>query len=314
MSKRVEEVRRAVVSNKVPRWALSSRKTSHLQRSKGVLFDGALDRVADFESQALTTDAPTETALCEGYVEASRLAPDETARVILLIDDRGGNGPHHWGHREHLRTRFLKGGHTPMPEYEVLELLLFNAVPRDDVKPLAKRLLQEFGDLSGVVGASQYRLLKIERATKQVYYQLRLVEAFSERLSKAKLRDRDVLSSWDALVSYCRSSMSHRESEQFRVLFLDRRNGLIADEVQGQGTVDHVTVYPREVAKRALELNATAIILVHNHPSGDPTPSDGDVEMTYRVESACATIGVEVHDHIVVGRGKECSLRTAGLI
>jgi DNA repair protein RadC len=200
-----------------------------------------------------------------------------------------------------------------MPEYEVLELLLFNAIPRIDVKPLAKRLLSTFGDLNGVVAASEHRLLKVEGTTPKVHYQLKLAEAFAQRMGQAKILERSVLSSWDDLITYCRTAMAHRETEQFRILFLDRKNVVIADEEQAKGTVDHVPVYPREVAKRALELNASAIILVHNHPSGDPTPSQQDILMTDQVSSACLTIGVAIHDHVIIGKETEFSFKAEGL-
>jgi DNA repair protein RadC len=232
----------------------------------------------------------------------------------LLIDEHGNKRPHYWGHRERLRIRFLAGGHKAMPEYEILELLLFNAIPRIDVKPLAKRLLATFGDLNGVVAASEHRLLKVEGATDKVYLQLRIAEAFAQRMARARVLERNVLTSWEDLISYCRTSMAHRETEQFRILFLDRKNTVIADEEQATGTVDHVPVYPREVVKRALELNAGAIILVHNHPSGDPTPSQADIEMTERINAACRTISVGIHDHVIIGKEEEYSFRAARLI
>jgi DNA repair protein RadC len=201
-----------------------------------------------------------------------------------------------------------------MPEYELLELVLFNAIDRIDVKPIAKALLSAFGDLNGVVAASEHRLMKVSGVTRKVYLQLRLVEAFAHRMARAKVMSRSVISSWDELMSYCRTVMAYRDTEQFRILFLDRKNVLIADEPQAKGTVDHVPVYPREVAKRALELNASALILVHNHPSGDPSPSDADISMTGQIEQACQTIGVALHDHVVIGRGAEVSFRSHGLI
>ncbi len=222
--------------------------------------------------------------------------------------------PHYWGHRERLRRRFLEGGHAAMPEYELLELLLFNAIDRIDVKPLAKALLATFGDLNGVVAASEHRLLEVAGTTPKVWLQLRIAEAFAHRMARARVLQRSVISSWDELLAYCRTVMAHRETEQFRLLFLDRKNVLIADEAQAQGTVDHVPVYPREVARRALELNASALVLVHNHPSGDPTPSQADVAMTEQIELACHAIGVVLHDHVVIGKGAEASFRGLGLI
>ncbi|SLN29507.1 hypothetical protein RUM8411_01190 [Ruegeria meonggei] len=201
-----------------------------------------------------------------------------------------------------------------MPEYELLELLLFNAIQRIDVKPLAKRLLAEFGDLNGVIAASRHRILQVDGANDWVYYHLRVVEAFGHRMAQAQVLKRDVVSSWEALVTYCRTAMAHREVEQFRVLYLDRKNVLIADEEQAKGTVDHVPVYPREIVKRALELNASSLILVHNHPSGDPSPSTSDVLMTERIQDACDTMGITVHDHVIVGKKEEYSFSTNGLL
>lgn len=243
----------------------------------------------------------------------SRLPPpDVCSRPADPRDDPPR--PHYWGHRERLRTRFLEGGHAAMPEYELLELLLFNAIPRIDVKPLAKALLTAFGDLNGVVAASEHRLLQVAGTTPRVHLQLRIVEAIAHRMARAKVIERSVISSWDNLMTYCRTVMAYRDTEQFRILFLDRKNVLIADEAQARGTVDHVPVYPREVARRALELNASALILVHNHPSGDPTPSGADIEMTAQVEIACSAIGVVLHDHVIVGKGAEASFRSLGLI
>lgn len=226
----------------------------------------------------------------------------------------GGPSPHYTGHRQRLRTRFLTGGHPPMPEYELLELLLCNAIERIDVKPLAKKLLETFGDLNGVVAASEHRLLQVRGTTRKVYFQLRLVEAFAQRMAQARVLQRCVLSCWDDLIDYCRTSMAHRDTEQFRILFLDNKNVVIADEEQARGTINHVPVYPRVVVKRALELNAAALILVHNHPSGDPSPSNSDIEMTDNIVLACQAIDTRVHDHVIIGKNAESSFRTLGLL
>jgi DNA repair protein RadC len=226
----------------------------------------------------------------------------------------GDRRPHYWGHRERLRQRFLAGGHAAMPEYELLELVLFNAIPRIDVKPLAKTLLAAFGDLNGVVAAPESRLRQVPGATPQVHLQLKVIEAVAHRMARAKVMQRSVISSWADLMSYCKTVMAYRETEQFRILFLDRKNVLIADEEQARGTVDHVPVYPREVAKRALELNASALILVHNHPSGDPTPSDADIAMTGRIEAACRALDIALHDHLIVGKSAELSFRAQGYL
>lgn len=274
----------------------------------------ALKGLADLEARLPPADALTEPAFQPSFRMTDRLRPDAAAGGGLLRDSSGAARPHYWGHRERLRTRFLEGGHAPMPEYELLELLLFNAIAKIDVKPLAKRLLATFGDLNGVIAASEHRILQVEGADRWVFLQLRLVDAFAQRMAQAKLLRREVLSSWDALIAYCRTCMAHRETEQFRVLFLDRKNMMIADEALGSGTVGHVPVYPREVAKRALELNASSIIMVHNHPSGDPTPSREDINMTGRVVAACEAIDVTVHDHVVIGKEAEVSFRSTGLL
>lgn len=275
----------------------------------GGLSDAAMRGLMDLDARIPPPDADPRPAFSSNYADRTRLHEDHSAGGGLVTDADGTKRPHYWGHRERLRNRFLSGGHAPMPEYELLELMLFNAIGRIDVKPLAKRLLAAFGDLNGVIAASEHRLLQIDGATPRVYYHLRLMEAFAHRMGQAKVLQRDVVSSWDDLVAYCRTVMAHRETEQFRILYLNRRNVLIADEAAGNGTVDHVPVYPREVAKRSLELNATAIILVHNHPSGDPTPSEADIEVTAQVQLACDAIGVVVHDHVIIGKDRETSFR-----
>ena len=217
-------------------------------------------------------------------------------------------------HRKRLRVRFMDGGATAMPDYELLELVLFRAIPRRDVKPLAHLLMAEFGDFNRVLSAPVERLRQINGVGDAVIVELKLVEAAAQRLSRAKVLNKCAISSWDALVDYCHTTMAHRETEQFRVLFLDRKNVLIADEEQGKGTVDHVPVYPREVAKRALELNASALILVHNHPSGDPTPSQSDIDMTSQMERACSALGLTLHDHLIVGKSRELSFKSEGYL
>lgn len=274
----------------------------------------ALRGLDDLDARLAPPDIDTHPAFSPSYRPTTRLSKDASAGGGLVLDADGNKVPHYWGHRERLRTRFLTGGHKPMPEYEILELLLFNAIPRIDVKPLAKRLLSSFGDLNGVVAASEHRLMQVEGATPRVYLQLRIAEAFAQRMGQAKILAREVVSSWDDLIAYCRTSMAHRETEQFRVLFLDRKNVLIADEEQAKGTVDHVPVYPREVAKRALELNASAIILIHNHPSGDPSPSRQDITMTDDVAAACLAIGVTIHDHVIIGKDREYSFKSEGVL
>jgi DNA repair protein RadC len=281
---------------------------------QGGFSEDALQGLKDLEARTPPPDAVLEPAYAPAYVDRDRLSSKNAAGGGLVKGDDGAKRPHYWGHRERLRTRFLKGGHEPMPEYELLELLLFNAIQRIDVKPLAKRLLAEFGDLNGVIAASKHRILQVEGATDWVYYHLRVVEAFGHRMAQAQVMKRDVVSSWEALVTYCRTAMAHREVEQFRVLYLDRKNVLIADEEQARGTVDHVPVYPREVVKRALELNASSLILVHNHPSGDSTPSKADIIVTERIQDACDTMGILIHDHVIIGKKEEYSFSSNGLL
>lgn len=217
-------------------------------------------------------------------------------------------------HRARLRARFMADGGAAMPDYELLELILFGAVPRQDMKPLARQLLDGFGDINAVLSAPPARLRAVKGVGDAVVLHLKVVEAAAHRLARARVIGRPVLSSWDALLDFCHTTMAHRETEQFRILFLDRKNVLIADEEQARGTVDHVPVYPREVAKRALELNASALILVHNHPSGDPTPSQADIAMTQQIQQALTALSVTLHDHLVIGRECEISFRSEGLI
>ncbi len=217
-------------------------------------------------------------------------------------------------HRRRLRERFMDGGAAAMPDYELLELVLFRAIPRRDVKPLARRLLETFGDFNRVLSARASRLAEVQGAGDAVVQELKLVEAATHRMVRSRIIERPVISGWDAVLDYCHTTMAHRETEQFRVLYLDRKNVLIADEEQAHGTVDHVPVYPREVVKRALELNASALILVHNHPSGDPTPSEADISMTRQIDDAARALGLVLHDHLIVGKSTELSLRGAGYL
>ncbi|MCR8828183.1 RadC family protein [Pseudosulfitobacter koreensis] len=217
-------------------------------------------------------------------------------------------------HRARLRARFMAGGAQALPDYEMLELVLFRAIPRRDVKPLAHALMEKFGDFNRVVTAPEPRLREVNGVGDAVIVELKIVEAAAHRMARAKVLNQHAISSWDALIDYCHTTMAHRETEQFRVLYLDRKNVLIADEEQAKGTVDHVPVYPREVAKRALELNASALILVHNHPSGDPTPSQSDITMTQQIEAACVALGLSLHDHLIVGKSRELSFKSEGYL
>ena len=217
-------------------------------------------------------------------------------------------------HRQRLRARFIAGGAAAVPDYELLELVLFRAIPRRDVKPLARNLMDRFGDFNRVITAPEARLRDISGVGSAVVTELKIVEAAAHRMAGARVLQQHVVSSWDALLDYCHTTMAHRETEQFRVLYLDRKNTVIADEEQAKGTVDHVPVYPREVAKRALELNASALILVHNHPSGDPTPSQADIEMTGQIGAACEALGLTLHDHLIIGKSRELSFRADGYL
>jgi DNA repair protein RadC len=218
------------------------------------------------------------------------------------------------GHRDRLRTRFLKGGAEAMPDYELLELTLFAALPRRDTKPLAKALLARFGSFAEVIAAPRARLMEVKGVGETVANHLKIVEAAAHRLAKTSIINRPALSSWTALLDYCTAAMARSANEEFRVLFLDRKNVLIADEVQNRGTVDHTPVYPREIIKRALELSSSAIILVHNHPSGDPTPSKADITMTREVAGAAKALGIAIHDHLVIGRSGHASFKSLGLL
>lgn len=229
-------------------------------------------------------------------------------RLDRLVED------HRKFHRQRLRQRFTKGGAAAVPDYELLEMLLYRAIRRGDTKPLAKRLLAAFGDLNHVLAAPPARLKEVNGVGDAVVFELKLIEAIGHRMARAKVINKPLLSSWDALLDYCQSAMAHRDLEQFRILFLDRKNVLIADEAQQTGTVDHVPVYPREVVKRALELNASALILVHNHPSGDPTPSQADLDMTNAIRDAAEVLNIVIHDHLIIGKSATLSFRSEGYL
>ena len=222
--------------------------------------------------------------------------------------------PHYHGHRQRLKDRFLKSGSGALADYELLELVLCLAIPRRDVKPLAKELLDRFGNFAEVINADNERLKEINGIGDNAVVALKLIRDGAVKLTQENIIDRPMLSSWSALIDYCRASMAYNKTEQFRILFLDKKNVLIADEVQQEGTVDHTPVYPREVIKRALELGASALLLVHNHPSGDPTPSRADIEMTREIAEAGKKLGVKVHDHIIMGRSGHVSFKTLNLL
>jgi DNA repair protein RadC len=234
-----------------------------------------------------------------------------TAKPASLIPDEAEPG--HAGHRDRLRRRFLDGGADALPDYELLELALFGPILRKDTKPLAKKLIAQFGDFAGVISATPAQL-EAQGLSENIIATLKLVQAGAVRLGRQRVMTQPILSSWTALTEYLHSAMARETNEQFRLLFLDRKNRLIGDEIQARGTVDHTPVYVREVVKRALDLGATALILVHNHPSGDPTPSRADIEMTRDIARAAAPLGVTIHDHIIIGRGEPASLRAMGLL
>ena len=233
----------------------------------------------------------------------------QNAEQTAAADGTGADG-----HRERLRARFLKGGADAMPDYELLELTLFAAVPRRDTKPLAKTLIARFGSFAEVIAAPRARLMEVKGVGESVANHLKIVEAAAHRLAKTSVIGRPALSSWAALLDYCTTAMARSQNEEFRILFLDRKNVLIADEVQNRGIVDHTPVYPREIIKRALELSASAIILVHNHPSGDPTPSKADILMTREIVTAAKALSLAVHDHLVIGRSGHASFKSLGLL
>lgn len=246
------------------------------------------------------------------FAEARSLFDDDDVQVIEPII---GRTPSYMrDHRKRLRERFLSGGADAVPDYELLELILFRAIPRQDVKPLARALIDHFGDFNRVISAPITQLIQVKGVGDAAALEIKIVEASAHRLSRAKIMQRHVVSSWDALIDYCHTVMAHRDTEQFRVLYLDTKNTLIADEAQAQGTIDHVPVYPREVVKRALDLNAAALILVHNHPSGDPTPSQADIDMTGQIADAANALRITLHDHLIIGKSRELSFKAQGLL
>ena len=245
---------------------------------------------------------PSAHAESRTALAGDALQPGADGRLPSYIKD----------HRTRLRQRFVRGGDGAVPDYELLELVLFRAIPRQDVKPLANRLMQRFGGFTGVLAASPARLAEVHGVGVAVITEIKVVEAAARRLARGRVMQRPVLSSWDAIMDYLRAEMAHSDTETFRVLYLDRKNALIADEKAGTGTVDHVPVYPREVIKRALELDASALVLAHNHPSGDPTPSEADIAVTRCIATGAEVLGLKLYDHVIVGDRREVSLRAAG--
>ena len=222
--------------------------------------------------------------------------------------------PHYLGHRQRLKERFMRDAGASLHDYEMLELVLFLAKPRAEVKPLAKTLIARFGSFADVITADVKELVAVKGVGENTAVALKTIQAAAIRLAREQVMNKPVISSWQKLLDYCRASMAFAKTEEFRVMFLDRKNVLIADEMQQTGTVDHTPVYPREVVKRALDLGASAIIMVHNHPSGDPTPSKGDVEMTKEVREACEKLGISLHDHLIIGKSGHASFKSLSLL
>lgn len=222
--------------------------------------------------------------------------------------------PHYAGHRARLRQRFVQGGADALADYELLELLLFMAVPRKDVKPLAKALIAQFGDYKGVMNAPIMKLAAFDGLSEASAIAIKVVQSSAHRLMKQEVMHRPVLNSWNRLIDYCTATMAHETKEYFRILFLNKKNELIADEILGSGTVDHTPAYPREIVKRALEVGATALILLHNHPSGDSKPSPADIDMTMAVVEAAGALDIAIHDHVIISRNGYTSFRTLGLL
>ncbi|WP_273756152.1 DNA repair protein RadC [Bartonella sp. MM73XJBT] len=221
---------------------------------------------------------------------------------------------HYQGHRERLRKRYLKSKGNAIEDYEYLELLLFRTIPRANTKPIAKNLIARFGSLADVFGADIHRLQEIPGCGPATAIDLKIISDVAGRLARAELFKRDIFSSWDKVLAYCKAVMAHETREQFRILFLDKKNGLLADEVQQTGTIDHTPVYPREVISRALELSASSLILVHNHPSGDATPSKADITMTYMLKDAANALGITIHDHLIIARNEYTSFKALKII
>lgn len=248
------------------------------------------------------------------FLEAPQLSPQSAKPSALQSSSAKPAEDHRTGHRQRLRDRFRDGGPDAMPDYEMLEMILFRVYPRGDTKPIAKRLLATFGTFAEVINAPPQRLLEVDGIGERAVDELKLIRAAAARLAKTEIRAKPGLSSWAAVVDYLRIAQAYDHIEQFRILFLDKKNNLIADEVQGRGTVDHTPVYVREVVKRALELHATALILVHNHPSGDTTPSRADIDMTKHIADAARPLGITIHDHVIVGRNGHASFRQLRLL
>jgi DNA repair protein RadC len=279
----------------------------------------ARDPARTAEHEALASTSAGQESLDFSLTDADERVffgiPEATGRTAKAPAKADPSVDHHYhGHRDRLRSRYRDNGDTSLADYEILELLLFRLIPRKDTKPIAKALLARFGTLSGVFGAPAALLQEVNGIGETVALDIKLISTIGHRTLKSEIRNKQILSSWSAVVEYCHAAMAHETREQFRILFLDKRNVLIADEVQGTGTVDHTPVYTREVIKRALELSATALILAHNHPSGDPAPSRADIDMTRTIIEAAKPLGITVHDHIIIGKDGHVSFKGMGLI
>lgn len=260
-------------------------------------------RVPPVVAKPKTPDVPIDTK------------PAAPSEVPVPRDDVQSEPPAHYlGHRDRLRDRFLDHGSDALADYEILELLLFRALPRRDTKPIAKALLTRFGSLAEVIGAPVHLLREVKGVGESVAVELKIIHAASQRALRSEVANREILSSWDKVLNYCKAAMAYESREQFRILFLNKKNELIADEVQNIGTIDHTTAYPREVLRRALELAATAVVLTHNHPSGDPEPSRADIDMTKAIIAALKPAGIIVHDHVIIGKKGFASLKGLFLI
>tara|TARA_R110001583_G_scaffold195458_1_gene373880 strand:- start:51902 stop:52897 length:996 start_codon:yes stop_codon:yes gene_type:complete len=288
--------------------------TTHGARTPGAFSPGAAPAgKTDKKVPAKKHTARTGTADTDGLAPDPR--DDETAAASQQLQlPAKPPKPHYFGHRQRLRERFLKGGNAALAEYELLELLLCMAIPRGDVKPLAKSLIDRFGNLAGVLTADQTELASCKGIGEAAIATIKIAEASAQVLSRERAMELPVIASWEQLIDYCRVRLGHRKTEELHLLFLDRKNRLIADECHQTGTVDHTPVYPREVIKRALELHASALILVHNHPSGDATPSRGDIDMTRKIIEAAKAMDINVHDHIIISQAGYNSFKTLGLM
>lgn len=258
-----------------------------------------------------------EEQAAKAFVAADLFSPPQKQLNVKQASEKSASStpPDALEHRQRIRDRFERLGGDAFEDYELLELLLFRTIPRRDTRPIAKALIKRFGSLSAALNAPGHLIKEIDGLGDAAAFDLSALAALVRATAKAELpRNTDMLGAWDKVLSYCRAVMAHETREQFRVLFLNKKNGLIADELQQRGTVDHTPVYPREVVKRALELSASAIILVHNHPSGDPAPSSADIEMTHRIKEIAQSLEIAVHDHLIIGRNGYTSLKAEGLM